>query len=108
LNAGVEETTMHGLMGKFTAQSGQREALLGLLLEAASGLEAVDGCLLYVVSRAADDPDGIWVTEVWRDKADHQASLALPSTQALISAARPLIAGISDRAEFEPVGGKGL
>lgn len=99
---------MYGLMGKFTAQPGQREALLGTLLKAASGLETVDGCLLYIVSRAADDPDGIWVTEVWRTQADHQGSLALPSTQALISAARPLIAMISSRVEFEPAGGKGL
>ncbi|MFN8378804.1 MAG: putative quinol monooxygenase [Anaerolineae bacterium] len=99
---------MYGLMGKFTAQPDQRETLVGYLMEAASGLEAVDGCLLYVVSRASDDPDGIWVTEVWRTQADHQASLALPATQQLISVARPLIAGLSNRVEFEPVGGKGI
>ena len=99
---------MYGLSGKFTAQPGQREALLGHLLEAARGLEAVEGCLLYVVGRTADDPDGIWVTEVWREQSDHQASLTLPATQALIAVARPLIADISGRVEFEPVGGKGL
>ena len=99
---------MYGLSGKFSAQPGQREALLGHLLEAADGLRAVEGCLLYVVSWASDDPDGIRVFEVWRNAADHQASLELPATQALIAAARPLIAGMSDRAEFEPVGGKGL
>ena len=56
---------------------------------------------------ATDDPDGIWVTEVWRTQADHQGSLALPATQALIAVARPLIAGMSGRVEFEPVRGQG-
>lgn len=99
---------MYGLTGKFTAQPGQREVLLGHLLEAAAQLQRYDGCLLYLVSRATDDASGIWVTEVWRTQADQQGSLALPSTQALIAAARPLIAGMSDRVEFEPAGGKGL
>ncbi|HYO87745.1 MAG TPA: putative quinol monooxygenase [Candidatus Limnocylindrales bacterium] len=99
---------MYGLTGKFTAQPGEREALLGHLLAAASQLRAYEGCLIYIVSRATDDPNGIWVTEVWRSRDDHQGSLALKSTQALIAAARPLIAGMSDRTEFEPVGGKGL
>ncbi len=99
---------MYGLMGKFTAHDGQRETLLGYLLEAAEGLRAVDSCLIYIVSRASDDPDGIWVTEVWGSQADHQASLTLEATQALIAVARPLIADMSHRTEFEPVGGKGL
>jgi hypothetical protein len=30
------------------------------------------------------------------------------ATKALIARARPLIAGFSDRTEFEPVGGKGV
>lgn len=99
---------MYGLFGKFTAQPGQREALLGHLREAAAQMEAVEGCLIYIVGRATDDPDGIWISEVWRSQAEHQGSLALPATQALIAAARPLIAGMSGRVEYEPLGGKGL
>ncbi|MBL8146781.1 MAG: antibiotic biosynthesis monooxygenase [Anaerolineae bacterium] len=99
---------MYGLFGKFTAQAGQRETLLAHLLEAAAQMKAVEGCLLYVVGRATDDLDGIWISEVWRSQTDHQGSLALPATQALITVARPLIAGMSGRVEYEPVGGKGL
>lgn len=99
---------MYGLMGKFHAQEGQREALLAHLLQAAEQLSALEGCYLYVVSRAKDDANGIWVTEVWRDPSDHQASLQHEAIQTLISVARPLIANMTDRTEFEPVGGKGL
>jgi len=99
---------MYGLHGKMKAQAGQRDALLNILLAAAKGLQGYEGCYVYIVSSAPDDPDGIWVTEVWRSQADHQASLALESTQTLIASARPLIAGFSDRVEFTPIGGKGL
>jgi len=99
---------MYGLMGRINAQTGQGEALLGHLLKAAAQLHNLEGCYLYVVSKATDDADGIWVTEVWRSAADHQASLHHEAIQALIAAARPLIAGMVHRTEFTPVGGKGL
>lgn len=99
---------MYGLHGKFRAHPGQRDALLNVLLDAAGRLRELDGCYFYVVSTAPDDPDGIWVTEIWRDQAAHQGSLAHPAIQALITAGRPLIAAMSDRSEFTPLGGKGL
>jgi quinol monooxygenase YgiN len=104
----VEKLMSYGLHGKFSATAGQREALLALLLQAAEALQANPDCLLYLVSRAADDPDGIWVSEVWTDAAAHQASLEPEAVRAIIAQARPLIAGMSGRAELEVVGGKGL
>ena len=99
---------MFGLVGKIKAQPGQRDALIDYLQKAATDLGDVDGCYIYIVNKATDDPDGIWVTEVWRSREDHQASLSLDSVKAIIAAARPLIAGMSDRIEMIPVGGKGL
>ena len=99
---------MYGLMGKFVAHSGQRDALIDVLLRAAKDMERIEGCYLYVVSRDPNDGDGVWVTEVWHSQEDHQASLTHEAVQALISEGRPLIASMSDRMEFEPVGGKGL
>ncbi|MDL1900067.1 antibiotic biosynthesis monooxygenase [Anaerolineae bacterium CFX9] len=99
---------MYGLMGKISAQPGQREALIGHLIDGLRHLSALDGCYAYIISRAADDPDGIWVTEAWRSAEDHLASLSNEGVRAVITAARPLIAGMSDRVEFEPVAGKGL
>ena len=98
----------YGLFGKISALPGERDALLALLLEAANRGAEMPGCEVYIVSTAPDDPDGIWVMEVWRSEADHAASLQLDSVQALITRARPLIAGMSDRVTLEPIGGKGL
>lgn len=96
---------MYGLIGKIDAQPGQRDALISILVEGVAGMP---GCLSYVVARDAEDPDGIWVTEVWESQADHEASLSLPSVQAAVQKGRPLIAGFSSRYVTEPVGGHGL
>ena len=60
------------------------------------------GCLSYVVARDAGHEDAVWITEVWRDKASHAASLSLPQVQAAIARGRPLIAGVGARAETLP------
>jgi quinol monooxygenase YgiN len=99
---------MYGLHGKITAQAGQQEVVLAALLRGAEMLGNLEGCYTYIVSRANDDGDAIWVTEVWRSAADHQVSLSHEAIRALITEVRPLIAGMSDRSEFEPVGGKGM
>lgn len=78
------------------------------LLQAADAMQTVEGSILYVVAIDPINPDAIWVTEVWRTQADHQGSLALESTQALIAKARPLIAGFGERFETIPMGGKGI
>jgi quinol monooxygenase YgiN len=99
----------YGLMGKFTAQPGRRDELLGLLMNGAALMDGRPvGCLLYVISTAPDDENAIWVTEVWTSKETHDASLAIEGVREIIGRAMPLIAGMSDRIEFTPVGGIGL
>lgn len=96
---------MYGLIGRLRAAPGQRDALLALLLEGSGDML---GCLSYVVARDPADADAIWITEVWTDEASHKASLSLPSVQAVIARARPLIAGFDSQTVTEPVGGIGL
>jgi quinol monooxygenase YgiN len=98
----------YGMHGRIVAQAGRGDELAAILLEAAAGLQANPDCLLYVVSRAADDPESIWVTEAWADRSAHAASLEDPAARELIARARPIIASFADRAEFRPEGGKGL
>lgn len=50
---------MFGLFGQFTAQPGQRDALVALLLQAAEALQELDGCYLYVVNSDPNDPDAV-------------------------------------------------
>lgn len=96
---------MYGLIGKMRAKPGEREALIGHILESSG---AMPGCLSYVVARDPDDVDAIWVTEVWDKQESHKASLALPAVQAAIAKARPLIAGFDSHVVTQPVGGHGL
>ena len=88
-----------------TATNGKREEVISLLLQA---VKAMPGCLSYVVAQDAGDENGIWITEVWDSKDSHDASLALPEVRKSIAAARPMIAGFSNRVVTTPVGGMGL
>ena len=97
----------YGLFGKFSAQPGKRDELVQYLLQAAALLEANPGCLQYVLS-TSDDPDAVWVSETWVEKAAHDSSLQPEDIRALIQQARPLIAGMSDRTELTVHGGKGI
>lgn len=96
---------MYGLIGKINAVPGQRDALAAILLNTVSG---IPGCRSYVVAYEADDPDALWVTEVWESKESHTASLGLPSVLSAIREGQPMIGGFSQRVETVPVGGFGL
>lgn len=96
---------MFGLIGKMRAVSGERDALIALLLE---GIGGMPGCLSYVVAKDPADADAIWITEVWDSRESHRASLQLPAVRATIARARPLIAGFETGTETQPVGGIGL
>lgn len=99
--------SIFGIYGKITVYPGQRDALVAVLLGAATLLQDDPCCELYVVNVSATEPDTIWVTEVWSSQADHEASLRRADIQALIQRGMPLIAG-GERIEVVPVGGKGL
>lgn len=96
---------MYGLIGKMKTMAGRRGELVAILLQ---GTEAMPGNLAYIVAEDVADPDGIWITEVWTDKAAHAASLKLPAVQEAIARGRPLIAGFEARHEVRPVGGAGI
>ena len=96
-----------GLYSKITSHSGQRDALVAVLLEAATAIQHIPDCELYIVNVSATEPDVVWVTEVWSSSAAHEASLTRNETKALIKQGMPLIAG-GERIEIIPIGGKGL
>jgi quinol monooxygenase YgiN len=99
---------LFGIQARFTARPGHGGAFAELLLEAAKGLDDVADCLLYVVSRDAEDPDIVWVAEAWADQDAHTASLQDPGAQALIEQALPLLAAPPEAIRLQPLGGKGL
>jgi len=91
---------MFGLIGKIRAVQGGAAELAEILL---AGTVTMPGNVHYLVARDADEPDVLWVTEVWVDEASHAASLRLPSVQAAIARGRPLIAGFEQQVRTVPL-----
>ena len=96
------------MCGKVMAKPGQRDRLAEHLLEAARLLAPLDTCELYIVNTVPAEPDALWVMEIWRSEADHDASLKMDSVRALIAKAMPLIAAGGSSIRMTPLGGKGL
>ncbi len=97
---------------KFTAQPGRGDELAELLLRAADALRDTSGCELYVINRTKEQPDQIWVTELWLSQDALDASLEqlrsdegqarLGQVLALLDPNNP-----PERVELEPLGGVG-
>ena len=79
-------------VGTLGAVPGRRDALVEILRRRNRDLEEA-GCLLYEVGVSDDDPDMVFVMELWTSAQAHQQSLSLDSVQAAIQEARPLLSG---------------
>jgi quinol monooxygenase YgiN/mannose-6-phosphate isomerase-like protein (cupin superfamily) len=98
-----------GRYAKATAKPGQGQGLAERLLAVADGLRSVPGCELYVINRAADEPDTVWVTEIWTSREALDASLETDATKAQIPEVLALVAGGGfERIDVVPLGGVGL
>jgi len=82
---------------------GKRDELVALLTRPSADLAGV-GCLVYEVGISEEEPDMVFVVELWESAEAHRASLDLPSVRAAISEARPLMSGVMSGQRFEVVG----
>lgn len=89
--------------GTLGAAPGKRDELVAHLTQRNHRLKEI-GCLAYEVGVNDDDPDTVFVVELWESAAAHRASLALPEVQASIAAARPLLSGSFGGFGFNVVG----
>jgi quinol monooxygenase YgiN/mannose-6-phosphate isomerase-like protein (cupin superfamily) len=89
----------------FRAQAGKGDELAGLLLEAAAGLEGVDGCELYLIARDPADPELVRVVEVWTSAA--AAADALDAGSDEVQAVMALLDGSPQMTEGAVQGGLG-
>ncbi|MEF3303297.1 putative quinol monooxygenase [Paenibacillus sp. GYB003] len=96
-----------GMIVKFTTKPGRRDALVDILLNGAASEQATTECEQYIVHVSDNEPDAVWVTEIWSSPEAHEASLAREETKASIERAMPLIAGV-EATKLKPLGGKGL
>ncbi|WP_309068964.1 putative quinol monooxygenase [Microbacterium sp.] len=90
-------------VGTLGTESGRRDELVAILTRRSDRLAEV-GCLLYEVGTSDDQPDTVFVMELWESADAHRASLALPEVQASIAAARPLLSGEFGGFRFDVAG----
>jgi quinol monooxygenase YgiN len=78
--------------GTLGTAAGKRDELVAHLTQRSDALREI-GCLSYEVGTNEEDPDTVFVVELWESEEAHKASLGLPEVQASIAAARPLLSG---------------
>ncbi len=90
-------------VGTLGALPGKRDELLSHLTRRSDALRAI-GCLAYEVGVNDEQPDTVFVVELWESADAHRASLELPEVQESIAQARPLLSGEFGGFRFEVVG----
>ncbi|MCP1312467.1 putative quinol monooxygenase [Paenibacillus tyrfis] len=96
----------YAMFGKLTAHPGKREELAKMMLEADT-LNDMEGCIYYILHEAEEDPDVLWITELWESQEAHAASLKNEKVRELIGRCRHLIADVGG-VKVRPIGGKGF
>ncbi|MEM6764566.1 MAG: antibiotic biosynthesis monooxygenase [Bacteroidota bacterium] len=99
----------YGLHGKLQAVPGKGRQLADILMKASKLVSNAKGCHLYLVSMDTQDPDAVWITEVWDAEEDHDQSLTMPGVRELIGHAMPILAGKPERGQvLDVLGGAGI
>ena len=99
---------MIGFYTKFTTEENNRDTLAGILSEAASAMQSLPDCRMYIVNKDSRNPKVIWVTEIWTTPEAHMASLQIEGAKELIAKAMPLIIEKPEQIQLLPLSGKGL
>ncbi|WP_214400988.1 putative quinol monooxygenase [Pseudonocardia lacus] len=100
--------TRVGRYVRMVAQPGQGRALAATLLRVAEGLRAAPGCEMYVINLSPDEPDTVWVTEIWSDAEASDQALSGGMGEVGIGEVLELLAGPPELVDLTPLGGPGL
>ena len=93
----------YATIGTMGVKPGQRDAVIDILIRANPALGNI-GCLVYEVGGRDDDPDTVYVAEIWESAEAHDKSLELDEVKAAISEAMPLLTGDFGGYDFAVVG----
>jgi quinol monooxygenase YgiN len=70
----MDQTKLFGVCGRMTVQPGVRDEVVDLIREAVRAGGDSSGLIAYSVIESLEEPDTIWVTELWTDKAAHDTT----------------------------------
>lgn len=70
----VSGGTMFSVYGRMTALPDRRDELISMLLDGFRAGGDDGGLLTFSINAALDDPDTVWLTQLWIDKEAHDAT----------------------------------
>jgi quinol monooxygenase YgiN len=98
----------YALLNKLTAKPGKRGQVIDILIESGELFDDNPACVLYLVSESADDPNLVWVVDLWTSQEAHAEALKAPEMRPYVEKALPLLEGMPEQIEVRPVGGRGV
>lgn len=100
---------MYLLHGKLTAKAAHSKELADILINASRLVEKTKGCKLYAIGKDLNEPNSVYITEIWDSKEDHDQSLKQEGVRELIMKAMPILDGPPSKGqELEILGGAGI
>ena len=93
---------------KATVKPGKRDELIQQLQQlSAELLTRASGCIYYVIS-TTEEPDVVWISELWTSKEAKDAVAMKPESAKAMKELMPLVASMTDRTNLTVVGGTGI
>ncbi|WP_330185408.1 antibiotic biosynthesis monooxygenase [Nocardia sp. NBC_01503] len=89
----MSDGNMFSVFGRMTARPGRRDELIALLVQGFRAGGEGGGLVGYSVNTAFDDPDTIWLTQLWVDKKAHDETTRSEPVAAVSQQIPPLLAG---------------
>jgi quinol monooxygenase YgiN len=94
------------LLNRLTAKPGQRDRVAEILVESGRLFDDNPACRLYLVAESADDPNLIWVADLWTSAEEHAEALKTPEMRPFVEECMPMLEGMPEQIRVRPVGGK--
>jgi quinol monooxygenase YgiN len=98
----------YALLNKLTAKPGQRDGVVDILIESGKIFDDNPECHMYLVSESADDPNVIWVVDLWTTREAHAEALRTPELRPYVQKSLPMLEGMPEQIEVRPIGGKDI
>lgn len=100
-------SAFYGKQIRFTARYGSADALTERLIVAGEDLTSETGCLLWLTSRTPENPDVVWLTEVWVSEAVQDEWRQRERVRQAREEAASLVASVQETV-LDVLGGKGV
>ena len=94
------------LLNQLTAKPGERDRVVEILLESGKLFDRNPACLLYLVADSAEDPNLIWVVDLWTKEEEHSEALKAPEMRPFVEECMRMLEGMPHQISVRVAGGK--